>query len=89
MISLRSIIEQSTSNFEYLSDKIFEVHRVNDLKIKNESNRLDYLIIGFYHSIQITEVFTVLRGIVFFHFINFLLPTVTQEKLESFFRRSM
>jgi hypothetical protein len=50
MISLRSIIEQSTSNFEYLSDKIFEVHRVNDLKIKNESinsNKIEALKIRF------------------------------------------
>ena len=37
MLSLRSIIEQSSLNFEYLSDKIFEVHKVNELKIKNDS----------------------------------------------------
>jgi phosphatidylglycerophosphatase A len=49
MISLRSIIEQSTSNFEYLSDKIFEVHRVNDLKIKNETGVImDDIIDGIY-----------------------------------------
>ena len=58
MISLRSIIEQSTSNFEYLSDKIFEVHRVNDLKIKNESinsNKIEALKIR-YVNISISKL---------------------------------